>query len=639
MSRLAQRSGAKSPSAEKRRRFRFSLGLKLGLGFGVLLAVMTAVAMVVYIQFGQVGHAYSSAMTDQSEAIALSGEVAQRAHERISTLRGYVLTGQGSALEDVVRATDAFDAAMELLEPKLAADPTAMEILADLKQTAQELTLEQNEVRMARQTGNTEYAKTRLESSAELVAQATSDAEAIFLLVIEGSNRRADEILAGARLTNYILLGVNGAAIIGGVLFAFMLTRKLIRPVAQVARAAEHLAAGDLSGGEITVNSSDELGDMARSVSTALQNLRQTMGAVVEASDQVSEAADQLSRTSSDTAHGAEEMSESVAKIAASTLSSTNSVGAARKAMEELQQAISQIAGGAQDQAHGVQESADGAQRVMREMEEVEGRSKAMAISSHEAAVAAQTGSQVVGQAVQAMRELQRVVQETAAQVKVLGEASNRIGEITEAITEIADQTNLLALNAAIEAARAGDAGRGFAVVAEEVRKLAERSAKSALEIGQIIDTIQKGTSRTVQSMDMGNTKVGETVELAESAGKSLGLIQDAVAQTDREIQAITSAVQNVSESTRSMVEAMNTVAAVTEENTASTEEMAAGADQVVEVFTEMMVSAEEASELTVSASSVVQQMTVSTGEIAASATHLAETAAHLRAMVTQFKL
>ena len=103
-------------------------------------------------------------------------------------------------------------------------------------------------------------------------------------------------------------------------------------------------------------------------------------------------------------------------------------------------------------------------------------KSKLVSRSSGETAEAARQGSKLMEDAVHLMGNIEKSVMESAEMVKKLGENSQEIGQIVEAISSISDQTNLLALNAAIEAARAGEAGRGFAVVAEEVRKLAAES-------------------------------------------------------------------------------------------------------------------------------------------------------------------
>jgi len=620
-------------------RLRLTLGVKLGIGFGILLLIMAAVAGLVYSQFGAVRDSYAEAMDNQADAISLAGKVATLGQQRISTIRDFVLTGNTAALGDLEKTVQQFNEAVAALEPYAAGDITATGVIDELKRLSGELAKVEESAQFARQTGAQDKARAHLHDGAQIVLDLNKQADALFQLQIAAADQRANAIADSTEQVNSVVLAINLAAILAGIFFAIFLTRQLVRPVRLVAQAAERLAAGDLTNAEVPVTSNDELGDMARSVTHALTNLRQAIGAVVQAADKVASAADQLSQGSSETARVAEELASGVSQIAATSETSTRSAGAAKEAMDELQQAIGQIASGAQEQARGVQESADGAQSVMREMEEVAGRAEVMTRTSQRTAAAADEGSKVVTEAVQAMRGLQQVVQKTADQVRSLGQASEKIGEITQAITEIADQTNLLALNAAIEAARAGDAGRGFAVVAEEVRKLAERSSRSALEIGQIIAAIQQGTERAVSSMDAGSRQVGSTVGLAETAGHSLEQIREAVAQTDQEIQAISRAVESVTLSTRQMVEAMNGVAAVTQESTASTEEMAAGAEQVLALFEELSSAARQAADETADASAAVEQMTASTEQIAASATTLAETAAHLRSMVGRFRI
>jgi len=137
----------------------------------------------------------------------------------------------------------------------------------------------------------------------------------------------------------------------------------------------------------------------------------------------------------------------------------------------------------------------------------------------------ARQGGLIVDEALVTMRTIAESVNATAEKIAELGKHSDQIGRIVAVIDEIAGQTNLLALNAAIEAARAGEQGRGFAVVAGEVRRLAERTTNATKEVGQMVETIQRGTKEAVEQMKAGTMQVEAGVATTSKAGASLSEI------------------------------------------------------------------------------------------------------------------
>jgi len=151
-----------------------------------------------------------------------------------------------------------------------------------------------------------------------------------------------------------------------------------------------------------------------------------------------------------------------------------------------------------------------------------------------------------------------------------VGQQSNEISSIVRVIREVADQTNLLALNAAIEAARAGEAGRGFAVVADEVRKLAEKTTRSAEEITRMIAAIQKSSDVAVNSIHHAVQQVETTAALAGEARASIERIQANVGQSTGFARDISSALGEQSQASSLIAQQVEGITRMSEINTQS---------------------------------------------------------------------
>ncbi|SMP15030.1 methyl-accepting chemotaxis protein [Desulfurobacterium pacificum] len=125
-----------------------------------------------------------------------------------------------------------------------------------------------------------------------------------------------------------------------------------------------------------------------------------------------------------------------------------------------------------------------------------------------------ETAEKKTVESIDQMQYIREITREMEEVVKSLQVQTEQIDRVVEVITSITEQTNLLALNAAIEAARAGEAGRGFAVVADEVRKLAERTNKSAIEIREVVKNMREQMSRTAEITDRSVKAVEEGMNI-----------------------------------------------------------------------------------------------------------------------------
>jgi methyl-accepting chemotaxis protein len=190
----------------------------------------------------------------------------------------------------------------------------------------------------------------------------------------------------------------------------------------------------------------------------------------------------------------------------------------------------------------------------------------------------AQDSEQSIQEVVNEIGKIATDVQLSASKISDLREKSNRIYDVVNVIREVAEQTNLLALNAAIEAARAGEQGRGFAVVADEVRKLAERTANSTMEISQIIDSIRDGVSDATQTITQSNVSMAKGVDLAKTALGSISTISQQTSLVMAAAQDIANALREQSVASSGIARSVEQIAQMAEQNSAATHSMAGSA-------------------------------------------------------------
>lgn len=347
------------------------------------------------------------------------------------------------------------------------------------------------------------------------------------------------------------------------IALAIFFSNKLATPIVHVTNRLATLAQGDFRHNaalEAKISSTDEIGRMSQALDTLQHNVRQMMKQAIEAAEKITTAVGQLNESADQSATVSAQVATSMSKVADSCNEQFAEMDRTKAQIGTLEQHMSAFAG-----------------NLSQTVDAVEGTNRA-----------AVQGATCVNEAVLQMQRIAESVSRSAEVITVLGEESDKIGTIVDAIAAIADQTNLLALNAAIEAARAGENGRGFAVVAEEVRKLAEQSSTSADEITALITLIQEKAQNAVEVMQEGASQAQGGTEAVDAAGRTFKEIASMVEHVASESSAMGSRVHELEQSTRSIrdsAESMNkmsrSVAAESQTVSAATQEQTAAVQQI----------------------------------------------------------
>jgi methyl-accepting chemotaxis protein len=273
--------------------------------------------------------------------------------------------------------------------------------------------------------------------------------------LLAAETEAAADSVADSRSAYTASLWLIGLIMVGALALSIFLStfiaRLVVGPLRRTVEVLEGLAQGRLDR-RIEVASTDEVGQMGTALNAAMEQLAASMRTIGGNANTLASSSEELSAVSTQMSGAAEESASQSNVVSAAAEQVSHNVQTVATGTEEMSASIREIAKNATDAAH------------------------------------------VAGQAVEVARRTNRSVTK-------LGESSNEIGNVIKVITSIAEQTNLLALNATIEAARAGDAGKGFAVVANEVKELAQETAKATEDIERRVQAIQSDTQSAVAAI------------------------------------------------------------------------------------------------------------------------------------------
>ena len=552
------------------------------LGLSGLLAGLVIAALVGVTSLRTLRAALAAEITHLREASEVGNGLVTAVFDEIRAAEQYLSDrGQGAGDQFQAAVDSAFDYQKQL--EGLAGMTEADRITVNrIKQLQSDIHVDYSLAHADRDLGRTQQAQALAVGVRPQVTELTR-------LVRDLSARQSDKagvvgqrLGALARQREIVLwLVLIATALVGGFVGMFTL-RWVEGPLVRLVTAAERFGSGDLRP-VTTGRMPREFQVLADAMRVMGERLRGIVAEVVGSADKIAASASDLSAVSEELAASSSQVSSAMLEISTGAETQRSELNATQGALEQQRKATAEMA--------------DAASQVARLGEEI--RSVA---DRHRSDIAAAGNT---------LLDVREVVRTTGTEVTQLAEQSAAIDDFVDLIKRISSQTNLLALNAAIEAARAGEHGRGFAVVAEEVRQLADESARAAEDVARTTRVIREQVEEVTATMAVGQAKVRGIESVAEGAARGLTEIVAAVEQVEQAASRVTTAAH---------------------ENRGVTEQLGAQAQQVVSRAVSHASSAEQVTAAT-------EQQGASTQEMAAAAGDLLQAAEKLRGLVRGFRI
>lgn len=556
-----------------------SIKAKILLSFLSIILLMVISSIFNIISMNTINKKTENILEKQLALLIIDEQLAENMASRVSLLQSFLLSGNALYREEYENGTDASielenravdlsdsDELKQLIDRKVEWGKMTDEVLTlyDQGKKDQAMKLMIEKVVPISQTLISDFnhmAQYRGELMQKLGQESTQTGEQVFLIAIIGS-----------------LIGI-----VVGLIFAFLNTSSIAKPLKQVTSRMKLMAKGDLSSKPFETNLRDEIGQLMVATNEMSSHIQTMLKEMAQVAETVSSQSEELSQAASEVKTGSEHIAVTMGELA------SGSDSQAARTTE-----ISSIANG-----------------LVSTIQQVNEGGIEIGETSNSVLEMTNEGKRLMEASTNQMSNINQIVQDSVEKMEHLNILSGEISKLVVVIKEIANQTNLLALNAAIEAARAGEQGKGFAVVADEVRTLAEQVAVSVTNITSFVTNIQSETRLVADSLQAGYREVEKGTDQIIMTNETFQKINDMVTHMVKRVETITSDLAAVTERSHEFNGSIQEIAAVTEESAAGIEEVAA----------------------------MTQQTNSSIEDVATSSVQLAQQAEKLNNMVQRFKL
>jgi methyl-accepting chemotaxis protein len=549
------------------------------------LILALVVPLVVLVPAAAITLSAATSSRHTSESVARSTDILLSAERLLlaavdseTGVRGFLITGEERFLEPWNTGRASFDAEAATLRRAVADNAEQLTRVERMVAVEQEWRSQVADTHIAaRRSGTVDPAVIERAGTGKAlkdqVRAAGGELVAAQRDILDGRIAATDKAVNRARIASVVGPGLVGAILL---LLAMALSRNIAGRLAEVGRAADTLAAGDLTR-RVIETGDDEIARLGVAFNSMATRLEESTLTEVRRREALQAAVERCSAFSAKVAAGDltvrlspdgdgdlnrlyANLNGMVADLGAISEAVRNRANEIGQASSGVLAAVSQHASTANQQSAAIAEIATTVSEVRMTAEQTAGKAAEVAALAQGSAKAGDEGLAAVRSIVEGIGDIRGTLDRLASSILDLSEHAAQINEIIATVTDFADQSNLLALNASIEAAKAGEQGRGFGVVAAEVRSLADQSKDATSAVRGILGEIQRATNAVVLATEAGSRSAEQRSGQAEHAGEVIGQLTDVVHQAAQAVQVIAVSAHEQSVGMDQISAAMNEV-------------------------------------------------------------------------------